>query len=39
MVMVGCYFLSVVDPEEKDSFDVNPEKEFICCDGLPMVSI
>lgn len=23
----------IVDPEKKDSFHVNPENEFICCNG------
>ena len=27
-----------VDPEKKDSFDVNPKKEFVCSDGITMVN-
>lgn len=30
-------FISDVDPKKKDSLDVNPDKEVIFCDRLPMV--
>lgn len=29
--------MACVDPKKKDSFAVNPEEEFICGDGLPLV--
>lgn len=28
----------IMDPEKKDSCDVNPKKDFICWDGLPSVN-
>lgn len=35
---LNIYPIALVDPEKKDSFNVNSKKEFICWDGHVMVN-